>query len=121
MHNFTRIFALFLPLLLVSFSPLLAQDQAETYQIVVTPESASLNIDDTVQFKAVVQDTDGNTVQDSVFFYSRNRKGVSITRLGLAKALQAGSFEINKDGIFKHVWSISWTASSRKRIHRGCG
>jgi hypothetical protein len=82
-------------LLLGFYSETFAQDDASANKkIIVEPTSLSLNVDDSTQVKAVLQDAEGNTLPDTVNFYSRDRKSVSVTRDGKVKALQPGSFEL---------------------------
>ncbi|MCW9708631.1 Ig-like domain-containing protein [Fodinibius salsisoli] len=68
--------------------------QADDYQIVVSPESLKLQMDETAQLSATLQGANGNVVQDSVLFYSRDRTSVSVSQTGKVKALQPGTFEL---------------------------
>ncbi|NGP89741.1 Ig-like domain-containing protein [Fodinibius halophilus] len=72
--------------------PTWAQDSS--YQIVLQPSTLSLEVDDTTTINGSILDPDGNTVQDSVAFYSRNSKSVSVSSDGKLKALKPGTFEI---------------------------
>lgn len=85
--------------------------QQSEYQIVVTPKTLSLQVDDTLQLTGTVQDAGGNTVQDSVFFYSRNRKSVAVSRDGSVRALQPGHFELQAFAITPDDERISKTIS----------
>ncbi|WP_138431659.1 LVIVD repeat-containing protein [Fodinibius saliphilus] len=64
------------------------------YKIVLEPSSLSLEVDDTTQLNGTIQDGNGNTVQDSVAFYSRDAKSVPISADGSIQALKPGTFEI---------------------------
>jgi len=66
-------------------------------KIVVKPSQLNLNVDETAQLESFVQDADGNATQDTVYFYSRASKSVSISKNGKGhrvKALKPGSFEL---------------------------
>ena len=70
-----------------------AQDKAE-YTIAVSPEKLTLEVDETAQLKGSIQDANGKVVQDSVAFYSRNQKSVTVSPKGVVTAKRPGSFEI---------------------------
>lgn len=74
-------------------APTLAQDGSK-YKIVLNPEKLSLDVDETARVNGSIQDADGTVVQDSVAFYSRNQKSVTISSDGRVKALKPGSFQI---------------------------
>lgn len=85
--------ALFLTLFVIWNSLTFAQ-QVDDYKVVVNPEKLSLEIDEEVQLQGTLQDAEGNVTQDTVVFYSRDRKSVSVTPEGKVKALRPGSFEL---------------------------
>ena len=62
--------------------------------IVVEPSSLELEVDESVQLSATIQDANGNTLPDTVNFYSRARKSVSVSSNGIVKAIKPGSFQL---------------------------
>ncbi len=80
-------------LIVLTALPGIAQENSN-YSISITPENLQLEVDETAQLKGSIQDSDGNVVQDSIGFYSRSRKSISVTPGGQVKALRPGSFEI---------------------------
>ncbi len=79
--------------LLILYTSACAQD-GNRGKIVVEPADIQLNVDDEITLDATVYNADGEATQDTVVFYSRSRRSVSVTPTGQAKALQPGSFEI---------------------------
>lgn len=85
--------ALSLVLVLATASAGIAQ-QSDKYEIIVNPNKLTLKVGEEAQLSAKVQNADGTTAQDTVIFYSRDRKSVSVTPEGDVKALKPGSFEL---------------------------
>lgn len=73
---------------------LLAQDADNSKKISVEPAKVELKIDETLQLKATVLDAAGNITQDTVLFFSRARRSVTVSPTGMVKALKPGNFEL---------------------------
>ncbi len=71
-----------------------AQQAGTDKEIVVEPSPIELNVDEELQLKATVRDANGNATQDTVIFFSRNRKSVAVTSNGLLKAMEPGDFQL---------------------------
>ena len=84
--------------LALALSPaLLAQEpelSKEEHRIRITPATLTLEVGQTAELDAEVVDTGGRPVAARVFFYSRSRRSVSVTREGLVTAHKPGSFEV---------------------------
>lgn len=80
-------------LLLMLYTSACAQE-ANRSRIIIEPADIQLNVDDEITLNATVYDDRGEATQDTVVFYSRNRRSVSVTPSGQVKALQPGTFEI---------------------------
>ena len=63
-------------------------------KIVVQPQSIELSVDEQQHIRGRVVDADGKTTPDSVLFYSRDRRSVTVTPTGMVRAIEPGSFEI---------------------------
>ena len=85
-----------LPLLLIVALPLplAAQDQDPGLSVKVDPPEITLGIGETARLSARVVDANGVDQEQSVFFYSRNRRAVSVTAQGEVSALQAGTYTL---------------------------
>ncbi len=70
------------------------QDQDQGKKIVITPDKVELEVDQQMQLQAKVVDATGNATQDSVIFFSRARRSVSVTPDGMVKALKPGSYQL---------------------------
>ncbi|MDZ7690227.1 MAG: Ig-like domain-containing protein [Balneolaceae bacterium] len=81
-------FLLFLPFIVF------AQNELRTASIEITPSDLSMQVDEELSLQATVRDERGNATQDTVIFYSRARKSVSVTPAGEVKALKPGSYQI---------------------------
>ncbi|SHF70941.1 LVIVD repeat-containing protein [Fodinibius roseus] len=81
-------------LLLFVVTSCYGQQSDSNYRIAVIPETLSLEVDETARLTGTVRDAGGNAVHDSVFFYSLSRESVSVSRSGLVKGLQPGTFEL---------------------------
>lgn len=68
--------------------------QNEDLVIRVTPARLTLGVGQTAQLKAEVVDVGGRPVDARVFFFSRARRSVRVSRAGEVKALKPGEFEI---------------------------
>jgi len=71
-----------------------AQQSQNGKEIIVEPSPIELNVDEELQLKATVRDANGNATQDTVIFFSRNRKSVAVTSNGLLKAMEPGDFQL---------------------------
>lgn len=71
-----------------------AQQAGTDKEIVVEPSPIELNVDEELQLKATVRDANGNATQDTVIFFSRNRRSVAVTPNGLLKAMEPGDFQL---------------------------
>ncbi|MEE2885794.1 MAG: Ig-like domain-containing protein [Planctomycetota bacterium] len=70
------------------------EEQADKVQIRVTPASLDMKIGDQAQLTAQALDVGGRPTEASVFFFSRDRRSVSVDRSGKVKALKPGKFTI---------------------------
>jgi len=71
-----------------------AQQSQNGKEIIVEPSPIELNVDEELQLNATVRDANGNATQDTVIFFSRNRKSVAVTSNGLLKAMEPGDFQL---------------------------
>lgn len=71
-----------------------AQGNGEKKDITVEPSPIEIEVDEELQLKATVHDANGNTTQDTVIFFSRDRKSVAVTPNGLVKAMKPGNFQL---------------------------
>ncbi len=88
-----------LPVLLVISAmvvPAVAQQQGpEPAKLVITPETLELEIGETAEISAVVQDADGNVIEDAtVLFFATSRRAVGVTPAGRVEAYRPGEFNI---------------------------
>ena len=90
----SRFLALVLLSLAVSSPPITAQDLATEVQVRVTPAEVTLPMGESVQLKAELVDVGGRPVEGEIFFLSRARRGVRVTREGEVTARQAGEHEV---------------------------
>lgn len=84
---------LILLVLLMGATSAFAQDQNEL-KIVVEPEELVLNIGQEIQLNAKVVDANGVVQPDTVIFFARARRSLSVTRDGYAKAIKAGMHSV---------------------------
>ena len=71
--------------------PSVAERAAE---IVVEPDSLTLQVGEKAKLKATVKDEDGNTIETPVIFLSRSRRTVAVGANGEVEAYQPGDFII---------------------------
>lgn len=71
-----------------------SQDTDSELKIIVEPESIELAVDEVKHIQGRVIDADGKTTPDSVLYYSRDRRSVTVTPRGVVRALEPGSFEL---------------------------
>lgn len=84
------------------FTPALAQEEkeqskeqaAEPHSLRVTPEAVTLPVGESVQLEAEVLDVGGRPVKAQVFFFSRSRREVQVTREGKVTARRPGEFTV---------------------------
>lgn len=62
-------------------------------KIVFSPTTLKLHVNETAKIKAHLEDPDGNVLADTVFFYTRDRRAVSVSSHGEVKAMKPGSYE----------------------------
>ncbi len=75
-------------------SPLVAQDTDEGLKIIIEPEDFSLDVGQEMQLNAKLVDADGTVQPDTMLYFSRARRSLSVTRSGLMKALEPGEFTV---------------------------
>lgn len=93
-NHFKLLAAFIFVLTLLLSSTLCAQDNARKRTIKVQPESVSLQVDEITQLSATAYDSAGNATQDTVIFYTRDRRSLEVTSEGQLKALKPGTFEV---------------------------
>ncbi|MEM6675979.1 MAG: Ig-like domain-containing protein [Planctomycetota bacterium] len=70
-------------------------DQEPSRRMEVTPTELTLDVGETVQLSARVLDEAGQEEADAeLYFFSRARRSVSVSREGLVRALKPGTFEV---------------------------
>ncbi len=93
-----KAFHAFATFVLVSMlvAPVIAHQQdAQATEIVITPESLTLEVGDTTEVSAVVKDADGNVVEGAtVVFLSTARRALGVTPTGQVEAYRPGEFQI---------------------------
>lgn len=67
---------------------------ATELKLVVEPASLALEIGETAQLSARVEDAAGAPVEEEVFFFSRGRRSVTVDAEGKVEAFQPGNFEV---------------------------
>jgi hypothetical protein len=70
------------------------QIQEAEAKIEVKPSEIKLEVDGEIQLQARVVNAQGQATQDTVIFYSRSRRSVSVTPEGLVKALKPGTYQL---------------------------
>ncbi|MEX2363842.1 MAG: hypothetical protein WD597_09465, partial [Balneolaceae bacterium] len=93
MKNLLKIITSIVLLLLLGMSEA-AMAQESTDKIIVEPSSLELQLNEEVQLQARVVDENGNALPDSVIFFTRNRRSLTVSTNGLVKAIASGSFNI---------------------------
>ena len=88
-----------LPVLLVVSAmviPAVAQQQGpEPAKLVITPETLTVEVGETTEISAIVQDADGNVIEGAtVLFFSTSRRAVGVTPAGRVEAYRPGEFNI---------------------------
>ena len=73
---------------------LAVNSKAQDKKIVFDTEMLSLKLNEETKISAKVVDADGKTTQDSLVFFSRNRRSLIVTPDGNVKAIQSGKFSI---------------------------
>ncbi|MFY0683259.1 MAG: hypothetical protein JXR20_01805 [Balneola sp.] len=71
-----------------------ASSVAQEKKIVFGKEKISLKLNDETKVNARVVDANGNTTQDSLVFFTRDRRSIIVTPDGNVKALKSGEFSI---------------------------
>ncbi|HCT51397.1 MAG TPA: hypothetical protein DF712_02960, partial [Balneola sp.] len=67
---------------------------AQEKKIVFETDMLSLKLNEETKISAKVVDADGNTTQDSLVFFTRNRRSLTVTPDGYVKAIKSGKFSI---------------------------
>lgn len=67
---------------------------AQEKKIVFAKETLSLKLNEETKIDAKVVDANGNTTQDSLVFFTRNRRSLEVTPDGNVKAIKSGEFSI---------------------------
>ena len=62
--------------------------------IIIEPNPISLNVGEEIQLNAKVVDSDGTVLPDTVIFFSRSSRSLSVSRSGYLKALEPGSYQL---------------------------
>ena len=73
---------------------LAVNSKAQDKKIVFDTEMLSLKLNQETKISAKVVDANGNTTQDSLVFFTRNRRSLIVTPDGNVKAIQSGKFSI---------------------------
>ncbi|MFQ5568720.1 MAG: hypothetical protein ACE5G0_03535 [Rhodothermales bacterium] len=91
-----RIVPLLLMFLLALPSTTRAQDEQSEKQLTVQVEPAELQLEigEKAQLTAKVVDADGVEQETRIFFFSRNRRAVSVSSSGEVEALKAGTYRL---------------------------
>ena len=96
-----KAFHAFATFVLVSMlvAPVIAHQQdAQATEIVITPESLTLEVGDTTEVSAVVKDADGNVVEGAtVVFLSTARRALGVTPTGQVEAYRPGGTSASDD------------------------
>lgn len=71
-----------------------AQAQQSNFKIQIEPENPEMNVGQQLQLKATVVDSLGNIQPDSVIFFSRNSRAVSVSSGGILQANEPGDVQI---------------------------
>jgi len=90
MNTFKKVTGILL-IFLFSSSLLVAQDNVT---IKIEPSDLKLQVGEEVQLKGTAVTGDGTVLSDSLVFFSRARRSVAVSRDGLVKAMQPGSYSI---------------------------
>tara|TARA_R110002096_G_scaffold97694_20_gene217842 strand:+ start:16570 stop:18573 length:2004 start_codon:yes stop_codon:yes gene_type:complete len=67
---------------------------AQELKIVVSPNPINLNVGEELQIKGTVVDANGKALPDTVMFFTRARKALSVTREGMIKAVKPGVYSV---------------------------
>ncbi len=86
--------AITLLLLAILTTTLNAQDNDNGLKIVTEPENISLDVGQEMQLNARLIDANGIVQPDTMLYFSRARRSLSVTRSGLMKALEPGEYTV---------------------------
>jgi len=86
--------ATFLLMISLLANPLSAQDDDNGLKIITELENISLDVGQEMQLKATLVDADGEVQPDTMIYFSRARGSLSVTRNGLMKAQEPGSYTV---------------------------
>jgi len=88
----TTVFVLLLVTILAR--PVTAQDSENGLRIVTEPGKIILDVGQELQLNAKLVNAEGKVQPDTMLYFSRASRSLSVTRSGLMKALQPGSFSV---------------------------
>lgn len=93
--KFSRITGLIVVLLIgILTNNTLAQETENELKIITDPEVITLDVGQELQLKAMLVNTEGEVQPDTMIYFSRARRSLSVTRSGLMKALEPGSYSV---------------------------
>ena len=93
--KFSRITGLIVVLLIgILTNNILAQETENELKIITDPEVITLDVGQELQLKAMLVNAEGEVQPDTMIYFSRARRSLSVTRSGLMKALEPGSYSV---------------------------
>lgn len=93
--RFSQILSVFILLMITLISnPISAQEADNGLKIVTDPENITLDVGQEMQIKAMLLNADGDVQPDTMIYFSRARRSLSVTRSGMMKALEPGSYTV---------------------------
>ena len=93
--KFFRIPGFFAVMLMALFTTaIVAQDEENGLKIITDPEVISMDVGQELQLKAMLVNAEGEVQPDTMIYFSRARRALSVTRSGLMKALEPGSYTV---------------------------
>lgn len=93
--KFSRITGLIVVLLIgILTNNILAQETENELKIITDPEIITLDVGQELQLKAMLVNAEGEVQPDTMIYFSRARRSLSVTRSGLMKALEPGSYSV---------------------------
>ena len=72
----------------------IAQEKPEPIKLEIEPESLTLQVGETANLAGVVRDSEGRRLDAEVLFFSRDLRGVGVTRTGHVEAHRAGRYTV---------------------------
>ena len=77
-----------------SAEPAQSEEAAPERSLAVEPAELTMQVGDRVSLKAIVRDPSGVVIDEEVFYFSRQRKSVTVDEAGQVEALAPGDFTI---------------------------